>query len=191
MIDSVYVANSQCFGAPVVQYSNWVDTLLAIAMACIAVADVALTFLIFKKNRKDLSKSEYKTRKFELMQVLILDSNIHKFYKFFDDVTTECIKLKSSADDATKSTVNKEIKSFLKLFRLEFITLVKVIDISLYNKMIEAADQLIDGITEAIFDPGINLSYEPKYDELVTQRISKCRTDCLTMLLQIVQEEDV
>ena len=189
MIDSVYFANLQCLGSPMVQSSSWGDTLLAIAMAVIAVADVVLTYLIFKKNRKDSSELEYKSRKFELMQVLILDSNIHKFYKFFDDVTTECIKLKLGTDQATKESVNKEIKSFLKLFRLDFITLVKVIDSSLYDEMKIAADQLIDGITEAVFDPGVNLDYEPKYDELVTQRISKCRTDCLIMLLQIAKED--
>lgn len=189
MIDSVYVDNTQwCFGNPIVQSGSWVDTLLAIAMAVIAITDVVLTYHIFIKNRKASSESEYKARKFELMQVLILDSNIHKFYKFFDDVTAECIKLKLDSNQTTKEAVNKEIISFLKLFRLEFITLVKVIDDSLYDKMKISADQLIDGITEAIFDPGINLNYDPKYDEVVTQRISKCRTDCLIMLLQIAKE---
>lgn len=55
--------------------------------------------------------------------------------------------------------------------------------------MIKAADQLVDGITEAIFDSVINLKHEPKYDEVVAPRISKCRMDCLSMLLLIANEE--
>lgn len=54
--------------------------------------------------------------------------------------------------------------------------------------MIKMADELIDGITEVIYDPGINLKHEPKFDEMVTQRISRCRVDCLTMLLQLMVE---
>ena len=122
------------------------------------------------------------------MQTLILNSNVDKFYKFFDEVTTECIRLKSNTDKATKDAVNKAIKSSLKIFRLEFITLVKVIDGELYDKMIKMADELIDGITESIYDSGINLKHKPKFDEMVTQRISKCRVDRLTMLLQLMVE---
>lgn len=188
MVDSVYVANLQGVDIPIVQSSNWVDTILALAMAVIAIADVILTYLLFKKNRKDSSESECKTRKFELMQTFILNSNVGKFYKFFDEVTAECIRLKSNTDRATKDAVNKAIKSSLKIFRLEFITLVKVIDGELYDKMIKMADELIDGITEVIYDPGINLKHEPKFDEMVTQRISRCRVDCLTMLLQLMVE---
>lgn len=90
MVDSVYVASLQGIDIPIVQSSSWVDTILALAMAVIAIADVMLTYLLFKKNRKDSSESECKTRKFELMQTLILNSNVDKFYKFFDEVTTEC-----------------------------------------------------------------------------------------------------
>ena len=177
MVDSVYVASLQGIDIPIVQSSSWVDTILALAMAVIAIADVMLTYLLFKKNRKDSSESECKTRKFELMQTLILNSNVDNFYKFFDEVTTECIRLKSNTDKATKDAVNKAIKSSLKIFRLEFITLVKVIDGELYDKMIKMADKLIDGITESIYDSGINLKHEPKFDEMVTQRISRCRVD--------------
>lgn len=188
MVDSVYVASLQGIDIPIVQSSSWIDTILALAMAVIAIADGMLTYLLFKKNRKDSSESECKTRKFELMQTLILNSNVDKFYKFFDEVTTECIRLKSNTDKATKDAVNKAIKSSLKIFRLEFITLVKVIDGELYDKMIKMADELIDGITESIYDSGINLKHEPKFDEMLTQRISRCRVDCLTMLLQLMVE---
>lgn len=189
MVDTVYVANAQCLENPVLHSVNWVDTLLAFAMAVIAVTDVVVTYLLFKQSRKDSSESAYKTRKFELMQTLMLNSNINKFYKFFDDVSEQCIKLRTNTDKATKAFVNQSILTSLKIFRLDFITLVKVIDTDLYNDMIKNADLLIDGITEAIFDPGINLNHEPKYDEVVTQQISKCRTDCLTMLLSIATEE--
>lgn len=189
MVDSVYVANAQCCSNPVLQSGSWVDTVLAIAMAVIAIVDIVLTIFIFKQGRKDSNESAYKTRKFELMQSLILNSNIKKFYNFFDDVSEECSRLKSNTDKGTKTAVNQAIKASLKIFRLEFITLVKVIDSGLYDTMIKAADQLVDGITEAIFDPGINLKHEPKYDEVVAQRISKCRMDCLSMLLSIANED--
>ena len=188
MVDSLIVAKQQCVECAAAQTNNWVDTLLAIAMAIIALADVVLTIHIFCQNRKDSKESEYKTRKFELLQTLILNSNVNKFYKFFDEVSSQCETLKQNNDKATKNVVNKANMSSLKLYRLEFLTLTKVIDVKLYESLKSEADKLIDGITEAIFDAGINLKHEPKFDEEVTQRISKCRTDSLTMLLQIAKE---
>lgn len=188
MVDSVYVANTQCFENPVIQSCSWVDTVLAIAMALIAIVDILVTFRLFKISQKDSSESEYKMRKFELMQILILNSNINKFYKFFDDVSEQCARLKLNTDKSTKKSVNQNIISLLKMFRLEFITLVKIIDSNLYDQLIKNADELVDGITEAIFDPGININHEPKYDQVVNQRISKCRIECLTILLSIAKE---
>lgn len=188
MVDSVYVSNPPLCGEAIPQSGSWVDTVLAIAMAVIAAVNVGLTIYIFVKGRKDSSESDYKKRKFELMQTLILNSNIDKFYKFYDNVSASCRELLSNTDQQTKDEVNKSIKADLKLFRLEFITLVKVIDTNLYDNMIQAADTLIDGITKAIYDDGLNLKNEPKFDEVVTRPISKCRTDCLTMLLQIAEQ---
>lgn len=185
MVDSLYFANISPIEGIIQSDGSWVDTLSAIAMTIIAVVNVFLTIYIYKMNRQDKTKSDVDSRKFELMMALILKSNMHRLYKFYDDVTIECRKLIDNDSQENKQNVNQSIKGSLKVFRLEFITLFNVIDPNLYRSLLNIADKLIDGITNSIFDDGINLKHEPKFDEVISQTISKNRTDFLSMIYKL------
>ena len=75
-------------------------------------------------------------------------------------------------------------------FRRDFITLISVIDKNLSKELKELTDSLIDGITESIFDDGIVLQHKPKYEELISQKISNNRVDFLSKLYKIAEMQD-
>jgi len=161
------------------------ETILTIAMAVIAFFNVVLTFYVFRQNRKDTSEGAKKRRKFELMQVLILNNRLHLLYEFYDAVSVECSKLLDSTGQSNKVSVNDANIALLKKFRQDFIILFKVVDHDLFIGLKNTADNLIDGITEAIFDDGINLNYEPKYNEMISEPLSINRNAMLAKLCEM------
>ncbi len=186
MVNSVFVYNPHVLNSQMVTPSGTImDTILTIAMAVIAIANIILTFHIFRQNRKDSNDFEQQQRSFVMMQKLIIDSNIQRLYAFYDNIMEECKKLLVSDAQETKAEVNTFIKGQLKVFRRDFTTLFSVIDSNLSKELLELADKLVDGITEAIYDQGVNLTYEPKFDEMVSQQLSKNRTEMLAVLYRL------
>lgn len=192
MLDSLIVAACEhcvCEHQSVVMESSVMDTVLAIAMAIIAIADIILTIIIFRQTRKDSSEVERKHRKFELIQSLILNHRLHLLYNFYDAISKECEALLTSSERETKKKVDDNNKALLKRFRLDFVMLFNVIDHNLYLEMKKNADDLIDGITEAIFDEGINLTHEPKYNEMITEPLSRNRNAMIAKLYGLANLE--
>lgn len=150
------------------------------AMIIIALANVFLVIYIFRKNKeKDINAGE-KNRKINLLKTLILDYNMDKFYNFFGFVY-EKAKLLNTSDLKVESkiTINNDIKDLASEFRQSFIDLFIAIDGKLYDDILKKIDSLIDGLTNTIFDEGVNLSHKPKFDELVTNEIRKSKTEII------------
>lgn len=160
----------------------------AIATVIIALINIILTLYIFYKERKDKVAVEDKHSKFELLRALILDENIGRLYDFYDAITEECEKLLQSGDKITKDEVNNNILSEAKLFRLRFLTLFNVTDSELYNDLLKICDDLVDSITNSIYDEGLNLTNIPKFDQEIRQRISKNRIEMLSRLYRTYNE---
>jgi len=195
MVDSSLVVRSVfhpllCQCQSVAAGAGVMDTILAIAMAVIAVANIGLTFFIFKQGRKDTSDGVRKQRKFELIQTLILNNRLHLLYDFYDAISAECIKLQESTDQKTKMMVNEANKGLLKKFRQDFIMPFKVVDRDLFCGLKETADELVDSITEAIFDEGINLKHEPKFNEMISEPLALNRNAMLNKLCEMASLED-
>lgn len=183
MVDSLLVTAAQmCDGQIVSNSAGWVDKVSAVATAVIAVFDILLTFYIYHLTKRDNKAVEETHRRFELMHSLILEHNINYLYSFYDKVSEVCSELLQSNEQKVKEEVNNAVKSEAKKFRLRFLTLFNVIDPALYKSLLETTDNLVDGITNSIDNPGINLTYEPKYDEDISQKISKNRIEVLTKL---------
>lgn len=183
MEDSLIVAATQILGdQPVSDPVAWVNIVTAIAMAVIAAFDIILTIIIFIRSRKDSMVVEDNHRKFELMHSLILEHNMSRLYEFYDKVQDECSKLLESDEEAVKIRVNSAVKSEAKKFRLRFLTLFDVVDSDLYKALVGITDALVDGITKTILDSGIKLTYEPKFDEEICQKISRNRAEMLYKL---------
>ena len=195
MVDSLIVENNlpnceSCGCQSIAGGSDLIDTIIAIAMAVIAIANVVLTIHIFKQGQKDNSEGARKQRKFELLQTLILNNRLHILYEFYDAVSRECQQLLKSTDQKTKVAVNDANIALLKKFRQDFVMPFKVVDHNLFIGLKKTADDLVDGITEAIFDEGINLNHEPKFNEEISEPLSVNRNAMLAKLYEMANLEE-
>lgn len=163
--------------------SNILSSACEIATVVIAVVNVILLVRISNKGKEaDVEKDE-RNRKLDLFKTLILDQNMSLFYKFFDDYSSECNKLLNTNELDSKKEIDSNLKEQTKLFRQKFICLLSAIDEQLYKDVLSATDDLLmDPITEAIFDEGINLTYKPKFEEKISKTIFDSKVKIINVL---------
>lgn len=162
---------------------TFLEHLFSFSTLIIAIANAFLVYYIFRKNStKDYDNNE-KNRKINLLKTLVLDYNMDKLYSFYQEVckNTESLKTKNISEK-DKCSINEKIKDLATNHRQNFIDLFLGIESSLYDKMISQMDKLIDGLTETIFDEGINLSHEPKFEECITKVIKENKTGVIKIL---------
>ena len=114
-----------------------------------------------------------------------MDNNLTYFHEFFENVEQEIRKILSNGDDdQLKIRINEAIKDYNKKFRVRFIDSLLAVDISIYDNLIKISDDMIDGFTNNIFDPGINLSHLPKFEEIVVNQLSQTKTRMIQELFK-------
>ncbi len=162
---------------------SFLDHLYSASTVVIAVANLFLVlYIFFKNNEKDKNLNE-KNRRINLLKTLILDYNMKKFYDFFDNVILKTTQLNENNIDITKKReINDEINDLASNFRQSFIDLFLAIDKVLYEKILAQTDSLIDGLTNCIFDEGVNLQHKPKFEELITKEIRQSKTEIIKIM---------
>lgn len=158
------------------------DSIYKIAMILIAAFNIAFALYIFKvKNKKD-NDSEEKNRRIGFLKTLVLDHSMIDLYRFFSLIDIETLRLKSKLSKLEKKEVNDAIIAFGIELRQRFIDPLIAIDNGLYSNVLHAVDELIDGITNCIYDEGINLTHKPKFEEQINQKIQKTKTSIISTL---------
>lgn len=161
------------------------DAVYKIATVCIAFINVLLVIYIFIRNTNKDTKNIEKNRKLSLLKILILDYNMQHLYQFFEDLKMESKKLTvNGLDDDAKKEINEKMLSYGNELRQKFIDPFLAIDSNLYNNILHSVDELQDSMTNTIFDVGINLSHAPKFDELITSKITKTKTHIIQFLFE-------
>lgn len=163
--------------------TDWLDVIYKIAMIFIASANVSFAFYIFRsKNKKDDYIHE-KNRKIGLLKSLILDYNMKYLYDFFDNIDNETQALKTKdLSNEDKKIINDKIIDYGKSLRQKFIDTLLAIDKKLYTELLSFSDELIDNLTETIFNEGINLSHQPMYDEKINKLVTETKTSIIETL---------
>lgn len=157
-----------------------IEHVYSFATVVIALVNLFLVIYIFSRNNKKDKNINEKNRKINLLKTLVLDYNICKFYDFFTKVCEKTMLFNASnlsMDDKVK--INNEIKDLATDFRQSFIDLFIAIDKKLYDDILIKTDLLIDGLTNTIFDEGINLAHKPKFDDAITKEIRLSKTEII------------
>ena len=134
-----------------------------------------------KSKKADIEKNE-QNRRLELFKTLVLDQNMKVFYKFYDDFTVESEKLLTADTLESKKEIDQILQEQTRYFRQRFTNILSAIDEQLYKDILNATDSLMDPITEAIFDQGINLAHKPKFEEKVSKVISDNQVKMIKIL---------
>lgn len=159
------------------------ENIYFIATIIIAIVNVSLIIYIFVKNNQKVHSQNEKSRKMDLLKTLILNYNMEKLYIFFKNLKENARELNvQNLNVEQKEKINEKLGDLATIYRQDFIDLFLAVDQSLYNKILEKTDSLIDGLTNTIFDEGINLSHKPKFDELIIKRIRESKTEIIKLL---------
>ena len=156
----------------------------ACEMATVVIAIVNVILLIRtsnKVNKADVERNE-QNRKIELFKTLVLDQSMTMFYKFFNDFSDESENLLTADTLEARKEIDQKLQKQTRYFRRRFIKLLSAIDEQLYSEILSATDSLMDPITEAIFDQGINLTHKPKFDEKISNVISENQVKMIKIL---------
>ncbi|MDD2413342.1 MAG: hypothetical protein PHN55_11315 [Dysgonamonadaceae bacterium] len=165
------------------------DNICSVASIIIAIANVVLIIFIFRHNNKKDDSDKEKTRRQHLLKTLVLDYNMSKFYSFYQEIHKETnALLANNLSNEDKSRINENIKEKAVELRQNFIDMFLAIDDNLYKMLLSKIDELIDSLTNTIFDEGINLAFKPKYDEEVSKRIRESKTAIIGVLFSYTGE---
>lgn len=165
--------------------STW-DIIFNVCTIVCTIINVFLVYYIYKQgNKRDDEKTE-KQHRINMFQVLVLNYNIQRLYDFYDElINTVNILQNSKLSEEQKMEINGKIVNEIGVaFRIKFVDCLNAISPSLYNDVLNLLDALIDNITNAIFDEGIKLSHRPKFDEVITTKIFRTKTEMLKRIFE-------
>jgi len=159
------------------------DIAYKIATVVIALVNVSVVIYIFVKNSKRDSSHKEKERKINLLKTVVLDYGMEHFYCFFEDIEQEADKLKNKTlSDNDKKAINNALLSYGKILEHKFTDLFWGINQDLRTKIYQTTDNLLDCFTKSIFDEGINLYTEDKFNDLIAKRIIDCKSEIIKIL---------
>lgn len=149
------------------------DTLYKVSMIIIAICNFIFSFYIFiYKNSKE-DKDKESTRRLGLLKTLVLDHKLSVLYNKFSEISNETkVLLTRKMSDQDKSILDEKLGEIFIGLRHEFVLLLSAIDEDLYKNTLANLDDLQGRITTALFDSGINLDVNSKYNDYIQEPIN-------------------
>ncbi len=159
------------------------ECIFTFATLLIAVVNLYFVYHFHKKNKESDEDREEKNRRINLLKTLVLDYNMIYLYEFFDNCDNKCRGLKiKGLNDSQKKLINDSLISFERKFENQFLSLLIGINDELYLSIKDLIDNMIDNFTNSIFDPGINLYVEEKYNDIIYNSIISTKKDVISVL---------
>lgn len=164
---------------------DWWDRITKISTIVIAGCNLFLVvFLWNRKNKRD-DRDKERDRKLALLKTLILDHHLTDFYECYKNLNNDVEALKTvNPAEGFKFKVYEKIESSFISLREQFIELLLSVDQDLYDSLLMLSDELQDNLANAIFDEGILISNEIKFNELIAQPIAETRTKMIRVLFE-------
>lgn len=173
----------------VIRENSILDNICSIATIIIALINVVLLIYIFRQEAQNSKKENNKARKWDYLLNVIIQPNLSHLYGFFNKIDTETNKLLKLSDIADKQEINSNIIDLATSFRKDFLILLSVVDNKLYVSSLQIIDNFIDELTISILDKGINLTYQPKFEEEISSRVTSCKQSLLSNIYSAAELE--
>lgn len=169
-----------------------------VANIIIAIATLLLGYYIFvyqrRKDKEDKAEAEEKDQENKLENLRLQEQNIRiQWFKeliiqphlshvngFYESLyTLESRIIQSSLNEDDKQELNSFIKQKLSFLRKTFVDVLIGIDRKLYDDIIKNLDNLIDSITNAIFNENLDLTDKSTFEKEINSKISYSRNDLI------------
>lgn len=114
---------------------------------------------------------------------LILQPNLSSVIMFYEkvDIISKGL-LTKNLGESEKIEITDQIKSEASKIRKSFINLLQITNSGIDKQIGTNIDNLVDHITETVFNDGINLEHPPEHEKQITNHIIKSKTDLMSLL---------
>ncbi len=161
-----------------------------VSQVIIAIANLFLAgYVLFYQIRKD-TKTDNSTAllneqniKLQWFKELIVQPNMELINNFYEELNT--IKNKINSNDLTtdeKQDINDFVKSELSILRKSFIDVLQLVDKKFADQVLNNLDELIDNITNAIFNDELKLKVSLVYEKNIGSKISYSKNNLISQL---------
>lgn len=161
-----------------------------IAQVIIAAANLFLAgYVIFYQIKRD-KKSDSSTAllneqniKLQWFKELIVQPNIEGINNFYQNLSL--LRNRITTNDISieqKETINDIVKAELSIIRKSFVDVLIQIDKKFGDKIMANLDELVDNITNAIFNDELKLAMPSVYEKEIGARIAYSKNNLLSLL---------
>lgn len=163
---------------------TFLDILFKVSAIIIAGINIFFAFWMFNQKKRETNQNLKKDRGLSWLKTIILDQNLKILYEKFDDIEKELQDLRDNFDDTNKEKATNNLDDIFINFRRKFIDTLLAIDDDLYEQILDKSDNLQAELYNNIYDQGINLNHNPKFNEALLNPITRTKTDIIKILYQ-------
>lgn len=161
-----------------------------IANVIIAIVNLVLAcYIFFYQRSKDFkadqeqAKIYSRTIKLQWFKELVVQPNMIKIENFYSKLHDFEVPLSAkSIIDPVRYSISAQIKAEASQIRVSFVDTLSSVNPTLHLSVKRNVDQLIDDITNAIFDDNIDLSNKDVLDATIKNRIIYSRNDLIRQI---------
>jgi len=161
-----------------------------LSQVLIAIANIFLAgYVLFYQIRKD-KKTDNETAKLNEQNIklqwfkeLIVQPNMDTIALFYSNLHS--IKDKINSNDLTieeKEDINNFVKAELAKLRKSFVDVMQLVDKKYADLLLKNLDELVDGITNAIFNNELKLKVSSVYEKNIGSKISYSKNNLISQL---------
>ena len=136
-----------------------------------------------KRSDNDTARLNEQNIKLQWFKELIVQPNLAVINSFYENLSS--IKDKISSNDLNiqeKEVINEFVKTELSKIRKSFVDVLLQVDKPFADKVLINLDELVDGITNSIFDEELKLKLPAVYDKSIGSKISYSKNKLLALL---------
>lgn len=178
-----------CCCIPLPQERSLIENLSSISTILTAIASFALAIYVFiyqrrkdNKEQSERNKEIHRNVRLQWFKDAIIQPNLVDIYSFYLKIHESVAVLHGPITELQKASVIEIVKTHCYNFRKSFIDLISAVDKDTHNKVQKILDELLDELTNNIFDEGINLPHTPTFNDKVEKPINTCRNRLFTIL---------
>lgn len=163
--------------------ADWAQVIIALVNLFLAGYLIVYQIGKDKKIDNDTAKLNEQSIKLQWFKELIVQPNMAGIMKFYSNLHTINSKIKSNdLTDSEKQDINEFVKAELSKLRKSFVDVLFLIDKPFAQQLMANLDELVDGITNVIFNDELKLKNPQVYEKNIGSKISASKNKVISQL---------
>jgi len=163
--------------------ADWAQVIIALANLGLAGYLIIYQIGKDKKTDNDTARLNEQNIKLQWFKELVVQPNMNGIMEFYSNLHT--IDSKIHSNDLTedeKQDINDFVKAELSKLRKSFVDVLFLIDKPFAQQLMSNLDELVDGITNAIFNDELKLKIPQVYEKNIGSKISASKNKIIAQL---------